>query len=230
MRFIKWGFTLLALLTAATWASSYQVEPRQLPPDEYHRIGTTADDGRRFADIPYPCEVEIPPPQGSLIGVMVGAMMPGDAVQGKYDGETRTIRIESDSLRSIASLPAALPDVTRWPLIRTIRHEYGHAFLEDYMASNSQELDDSSARALAYADVRGEERALLPDSIQPVVEEYLGLPDGEYGNPYFTSTFYEYVAESYARFLSGHYVPTETQAFLESFATDPSSGQRSASE
>jgi hypothetical protein len=131
-------------------------------------------------------------------------------VQGKYDVKTGTIRI----CGKMAVLQAGLAEKLQPTFRGTLRHEYGHALLADWM--KAKHLKPTKEPFVLYR----QPGVLLhpkdnPKELRPVVAEYNVAPRTIYGLPHFTSSFDEYIAQSYARFVSGQDVPKHTAAFLE---------------
>lgn len=139
--------------------------------------------------------------------VMSGEVVGG--VQGEYDTETGEIRILGDEVR----IEAAFPEPLRANLYHTVRHEYGHAAMFQWL--DEQGIDPADAAAIGLSALDG---TPVPDrwpaEIVAVVQETATLESDVYGHPYLTSNLAEYLAESYARVLEGDHVPPRTRRFV----------------
>ena len=142
----------------------------------------------------------LPPPLGS------GGT---SEIQGLYDPNDDHIEITGGLARISAAMPV---DPLRVLFYRDLRHEYGHAFLHDWMKARGF-LD--SAWAATALDAKHINPANLPPELRATAAEYRVLDPAVYGAQYFTSAFGEYMAESYARLLSGLEVPPQTEKFLK---------------
>jgi hypothetical protein len=69
---------------------------------------------------------------------------------------------------------------------------------------------------LAYSDPDAKlEPTAYPEDLELVIAEYNAAPATLYGPRYFTATFDEYMAQSYARYVAGDRIPKYTKAFIE---------------
>ena len=131
-------------------------------------------------------------------------------VQGLYDPLSEEIHITGVLVRIQASF--AKPWIQ--PLFRqTLRHEYGHAFLYDWTKDHGWIGTALGEFGRTQGSIDPSE---FPSALRGVVIEYQRVDSEVYGSSYFTSSFNEYVAESYARYLDGEDVPPHVRRLLDS--------------
>jgi hypothetical protein len=129
-------------------------------------------------------------------------------MQGYYDPSDGSIRITG----GLARLSAAMPnDNLRGFFGRALRHEYGHAFLDDWLKTKK---GGEKAWAISTQGAQQIDPASLPDELRGPLSEYSAMSTSAYGQPYFMSSFGEFMAESYSRLLFGLEVPPKTEQFL----------------
>ena len=217
-------FVMLALVGAlllmgTTWLDSVRASTTTPTPNGLHAFATTAPGGA-FSPYPKRHVVEMEPVGGRVwdLGLTYArkAVMGGGFVEegGEYRMPSGVIRIVSEQVRFEASLPAGLrPDFDR-----TVRHEYGHAFLCDLLADKVG-LKTKRGQQLMLETIKDSPNPDLrwPSGLGAVVREYRHVSRNVYMEPYYTSDFGEYLAESFARFGSGQSVPPETRKFLAKF-------------
>jgi hypothetical protein len=133
---------------------------------------------------------------------------------GNFDPATGRITILSEDARFEAGLPSPLQPHFR----HVLRHEYGHALLFDWLqATVGPERSRAFFEATGVGGVPRQDA--YPVALQPVIREFQALRRGTvYGDTYFTTTFDEYVAESYARYLDGDKVPPAARGFLQALS------------
>jgi hypothetical protein len=131
------------------------------------------------------------------------------SVVGTFDPRTGHIEIVGRPER----FEARLPGKYKPNFYRTLRHEYGHAAFFQWAHANG--IYPSSPRFVPLGDEAAEPNPKdYPPKLQRVVREWSEQPEKLYGHPYLTSTFIEYIAESYAQLLDGNKVPPSTRRFL----------------
>jgi len=204
------------LFVGTQWLDQVRASTVTPTPSGLHAFATTAPDGV-FSPYPRSHPVEMKPLGDRALELAVSYFKKGfygeSALEeaGEYSMPSGVIRIVSEQVRFEASLPAGLrPDFDR-----TIRHEYGHAFLFDllgdkvgFKSKRGVELFLETAKSSPSLDVA------WPGGLRPVVREYRHIARNVYQAPYYTSSFAEYLAESYARYGAGQSVPPETRKFL----------------
>jgi hypothetical protein len=210
-----------ALAGAVFWAATNRPVPAAMTQEDYHRIATQSEHGV-FTGYPLQREVVITPVDKSYLELAVAyvrqAISPMPHVAGLYDDQTRTVSVTSE----LVCATAGLPDRLQAPFVRTLRHEYGHAFAEDILKIECAVRTDASGETfMAYTEAayHRDDAEVLPHvtpDLELVVRDWQESPPNIYGNAHLTSTFSEYLAESYARFLSGKPVPDATRRFLQS--------------
>jgi hypothetical protein len=178
-----------------------------------HTLATTTPEGT-FAVYPKVHQVVCPDCPQSTWQVLIDATKKGAGPQGagNYDPKTGKIRIVAEEVRWEASLPEGM----RPNFDHLLRHEYGHAFLDDWVKGAAPK--DASGKQLAYLPYTEgtNDTGSYPKAMRPVLDEYRRVKPDVYGLTYYTSEFGEYMAESYARFCEGQYVSKATAAFLRS--------------
>jgi len=215
---MRWGLritVLAAVVAAVSYVSGQRVDPASVPQETWHQIATNSEQGL-VHPLPRAHDVVVKAPEQTAVGVLVRYLPPpvgsgGTAeMQGRYNPETGKIEVTGDlaRLQACYKVPAL-----RGILYRTLRHEYGHAFLSDWVSRGTK----GKQVALPYAEGGQADPEQLPKALVPVYEEYKKLPDTFYGQAYVLSSFDEYMAESYARFVSGQDIPKETLAFFEGY-------------
>jgi len=218
-RVISWAGATVVLLTAGAWFQLSRTDPEEVSQAEYRRLATTFEGGA-FTTVPGTRTVVVLPEGDALMGVIRDRMTApfgtgGRAeAQGAYDSRTGEIRISGDRARLEATFPEWLQPV----FVGTLRHAYGHAFIEDYFATHGFTLEGEAF--LAYTETGFQpDASAYPDDIRPVMEEFDALPVDVYDEPQYAATFAEYMAESYRRFIEGEPVPPKTEVFLKAQAT-----------
>ncbi len=202
------GFPVYVLLN--------RVDPASLSNAQYHEMATRSSSGWSFHEIPRVKRISIEPPRTDVLRTigdyLQRASRSEGATEAYYDPDANTIFIVGEQ----ACLEATMPRWLRPTFLHTLRHEYGHAMLADWL--NAHETPgDPSGTLLAAVQVRRPRAASLPARLRPVLTEYLRGPGETYDEFYMTS-FDQYMAESYAGFLDGQYVPPRTARFLREVA------------
>lgn len=221
MRRARTIIVLAALAGAVYWAATNRPVPVAMTQEDYHRLATQSEYGV-FTGYPLQREVVMTTVEKSYLELAVAyvkqAVSPAPHVAGLYDDQTRTVCVKSE----LVCATAGLPDRLQAPFVRTLRHEYGHAFAEDILKIECAVRTDASGETfMAYTEAacRRDDADVLahvtPD-LEPVVRDWQESPSSIYGNAHLTATFSEYLAESYARFLSGKPIPDATRRFLQS--------------
>ena len=191
---------------------------------QLYRMATESPHGR-FTKVPRQHKVVVAPEDANALQLALRYYQRSQGGRiaeraGDFDEGRGVITILSEEARYEANLPPWL----RPNFDHTVRHEYGHAFLDDLLKGMPSTPPPSEApkttpvTRLAFlpygADSDSKPDPTLPAILQPVVHEFHHAPRDIYGSPYYTSTFGEFIAESYARFCEGRYVPRVTAAFL----------------
>ena len=146
----------------------------------------------------------LPPPLGS------GGK---SEMQGYYDPKDGRIQITG----GLARLSAAMPnEKLRSFYLRALRHEYGHAFLHDWLKTKK---GGDKAWAASLAGPQQLDEKSFPEELRGPIAEYRAMSTSAYGQQYFMSSFGEFIAESYARLLFGLEVPPKTEQFLMASAS-----------
>jgi hypothetical protein len=99
----------------------------------------------------------------------------------------------------------------------TLAHEYGHALLQDLIVQHTGEGSQSLAVFQRLAETgRTTDPSAVPEWLRNVFDEYRRLPADPYGDTYYSTSFNEYFAESFAWTADrdGMNVAPETLAFL----------------
>ena len=209
----------LVLVGGLSWLWTNRVEPQELSQDYLHSLGTRSEHAA-MRPLPRKREVIIEPVEDADWVSMVGAYLPPPfgsggqpSVQGMYDPINRRIMITGTISRLQSTLPSGLLQGT---FRRTLRHEYGHAFIRDWLAQEG--LDGPPFPELRAPASRVNPQD-FPERLRPVVREYKrAVEDNVYGSAYFTSSLDEYLAESYARYLEGMEVPPRTRQLFDEAA------------
>ncbi|MBI5231405.1 MAG: hypothetical protein HY876_04475 [Coriobacteriales bacterium] len=217
-----WALVLgsLAALTALSFTLlNMRVDPRGLSQEQLYRLGASCRLHTMRAQIPDKRPVIIRRPDNPVLVILMQVFLPpplgfaGTEVrQAEYDPVTGRITILGQFERLQASLPVPWLQPS---FRRALRHEYGHAFLDDWLRKEGISWRNGRYEAITTPGARLDPRD-FPEELRPVIEEYRGLPRLLYGSPEFTSTFAEYVAESYARYADNERVPPRMEAFLDS--------------
>ena len=112
---------------------------------------------------------------------------------------------------------------------QVLRHEYGHAFLYDYMVEADKGevtiLKDikGSIAFITFSDCKQDGIVLsflYDETIEELIQEYRIQNSEVYCNLHYTSNFHEYFAESYRRYLNGQDIPEKMFEFMESFSEE----------
>lgn len=232
-RFLRFGPSPLAMVllamvmsvvAAGAWVDANRIDPASVPRAEYRRLGATSQ-AMSFRGMPEEREVVVLVPSAGSLRVLASYLPAplgkGGTQQemGRYDPKNETIHI----LDEAAALQASLPDRVRpWLdglFLRVLRHEYGHAFMEDWM--RGRQASEEARRACRECPRAGPQPGALPPELAPLAEEWMASEPSLYGNPYLTSTFEEYLAESFARMVAGAEVPAATEAFFRRWSGGP---------
>lgn len=207
----------VGLLIAAAWYTlGNRVDPARVPQSTWYTLATSASTGS-LAPLPAEHDVVVQPLAESPIEVLVRYLPKplgrgnGPELQGEFDPGTGKIMITGPLARLQATLPF------RWmqPLfIRTLRHEYGHAFLADWLEAHK--IRASKDPYLPYTPSgKKADLGTVPADLRPLVTEYRAQPKKLYDQTYLMSSFDEYFAESYQRYVAGDTVPPKMRAFLD---------------
>lgn len=203
---------VLAALSAAIGLHLRRSDPSAIPQSRLHEWGTQGNATRMTRVRLHPVEFANSPRSVRDLPSYVGRLLSSAATvpaSGLYDPSNGRIVIAGPQELVEASLPVAI----RPTLLHTLRHEYGHAAFWDWM--EDQELLGGEMPVEQLGLPRGEQRtSAFPPSLRGPIEEWQDSPPSLYRIPYATSTFHEYIAESYARLLVGASVPPQTRAFL----------------
>jgi hypothetical protein len=210
---------LLALVAVAVYGAALLIERHRIDPtelsDEYlHERATST----RHADFSEwidkrPVFVEGEDCGGvQLLFECVGRILvrqPFGGAQAYYDPEADEIRIVGDQ----TVYEGTLPEPLRGNFYHVLRHEYGHAAFFDWL--EEKEVDDHQALTILLSEPDAPPQdEMLPADLEPVIAEWTELDATVYIDPYFMSNFAEYIAESYARVVSGQSVPPRTEEFI----------------
>lgn len=203
-----------AAVVGLVWLQNHRVDPRTIGQDQLHRIATTGKGGSLDGVKPHPVTVsKSEVGAGQLVSVYVARLIarnPDTAVQGRFDSRTGKITILGNESCFDASLPGRVHPL----FYHSLRHEYGHAAMADWLKSNR--LNEVAQAQVAMAErTKAATPKGCPRSLVPVVCEWKSQKPTVYGPRYFTETFTEYLAESYARYLEGRKVPPQTAKFLQ---------------
>lgn len=122
---------------------------------------------------------------------------------------------EEDSIHIV--VPAGSRSI-RLTYLETLRHEYGHAFMQDWLLreAGSDYDADRLHRVLYRVSPDGSPLSVesLPEGLKPAAAEYLDEP-GHYGD-YPATHFSEFMAEAFAYYVSGEDMPPAALAFFRS--------------
>lgn len=199
---------ITALVVASLWVLHNLQDPASMSQEGWHYLGTGMS-GAMMHPYPKVHKVVVQPLEKSTAEVLLGYIAGGTTVEGEYDPNTGTIRIVGDLSRLQAGLPGPLQPTFR----HTLRHEYGHAFLEDYCRAKG--MDPMSPSFLACAQPGSHlDPKDFPRKLRPVLAAYRSASSDIYGMDYFTSTFEEFFAESYARYVAGDSIPGGVRSFF----------------
>lgn len=220
MRRFFWVSVILVIVVGGTYVWANRVDPSAVPPEQYHRMATEFR-GRAFGDLPGIKKVEVKSLEGGPLRYIKYyasvAINRTSEAQAYYDSKRDTIFVVGEE----ACIEATLPEWLRPTFTHTLRHEYGHALLDDWLEGCGPASDDAGAEYFAYTDASGIDPSACPKGLKAVAEEYRALPEDTYGQPYYMQTFDEYMAESFARFIEGKHVPVATREFLSGFSGAP---------
>jgi hypothetical protein len=192
-----------------------RIDTAKLDQAALYKIATTSPEGR-FAKYPKLHPVSCPACPESGLQILASAVTKGRVAAaqgaGNYDSNTGKIKMVADEIRWEASLPKGF----RPNFEHALRHEYGHALLDDWLKGAAQA--SAGGRQLAYLPYTEgtNDTGSYPKVLRPVLTEYHTVKPDIYGAVYYSSTFGEYMAESYARFCEGKSVPQGIAGFLRS--------------
>ncbi len=212
---------MIAVFILAAGAAVVIVESMRskAPPSQVrmYELASTSPQGR-FRTLPKAHTVRVTHVDKTALDLLVGYIVKRGAPvvaekAGNFDSKTGVIRILSEELRWEASLPEGM----RPNFDHTLRHEYGHAFLNDFLkaAAGGDQRLAATLSVMPYQTASAK-AADWPGALVPLLEEYRKTPKTVFGSAYYTSTFGEYFAESYARFCEGKEVPAATRKFFVS--------------
>ena len=109
-----------------------------------------------------------------------------------------------------------------------LRHEYGHAFLQDYLILNLGDYENFIANTIGYYFLDNNLTLvtqnstdnflfMYPKEIKNLINIYKNSPKEIYGyNFHYTENFHEFFAESYKRYLLNESIPDEFELFFNS--------------
>lgn len=201
---------------SSVWAN--RTDPATISQDVWYEMGTNSLAGS-MRGLPKKHEVVVEGVDESWVKLLASYLPPPiglggkSEIQGRYEPETGVIRITGRLARAQAGLPSQAQGLFR----HALRHEYGHAFADDWRKAKKVKLEPF----LGYTESgRKTEPKGLPKEMAPVVKEYMNAPANLYGPAYLTQSFDEYLAESYARFMDGIPIPPETEKFFKKLAQD----------
>jgi len=205
-------------LLSGSWLDQVRASTATPSAKGLHAFATTTPSGR-FAPYPRVHKVVCVPPEGRTFAIVVDYVKSGlnglatATRSGAFRLPSGVIHIDSDVARYESTLPAGMrPDFDH-----ALRHEYGHAFLYDFLAAKVGYRSNAGMAVYNATATDSPSRSLSwPAGLRAVVAEYLTLSKTVYSNPYYTSSLSEYVAESYARYAMGDSIPPATKAFLSS--------------
>jgi hypothetical protein len=216
-RGLRWIMRLIpvaAVIAAVAWLWMFRVDVTSIPQQALHDEATVST---RVALTKHPAMHKVviePLPADRVLSVLASYLPPPlgsggkTEMQGYYDPSDGSIRITG----GLARLSAAMPnDTLRSFFDRALRHEYGHAFLDDWLKTKKggDKVWAASAKGPQQIDP-----ASVPAELQGPLSEYTAMSTSAYGQQYFMSSFGEFMAESYARLLFGQEVPPKTEQFL----------------
>jgi len=215
---VRWTVRLVPLALVVVgfgWLWTARTDVRAIPQSVLHDEATVSK-AATMAVLPKMHKVVIEPVSDDrVVGVLASYLPPPlgaggkSEIQGFYDPKDGHIEITGGLARLSAAMPVA---PLRTLFYRDLRHEYGHAFLHDWTSARSGR---DSVRAVSTQGSNKIDPESLPVELRAVAAEYRVVSPTIYGQQYFTSTFGEFVAESYARLLSGQEVPPATEKFLK---------------
>lgn len=216
---------LLAVVGIAAWAAINKPAESRMTQRGYYELATRSAYGV-FSTYPQPRRVVADPVNKTYLELAFTyakrAMTNNAEAGGDYDCRTRTVNILSEFVRA----QAGLPDPFRPQFLHALRHEYGHAFVQDELTLKFPGTVEHPAFAEANKPRESsEELGIVAPELEPVVRDWIGSPKTLYGLEHNTGTFNEYLAESYARFMEGDVVPAATRRFLQSQASTASRAQ-----
>jgi len=213
------ALTGAVLFAGTTWLDQVRASTTMPTSSGLHAFATTTPSGV-FSPYPKNHRVQLEPVGDRAFEFGLAYIKRGFSGEGLVEkaGEYRlpagVINIVSEQVRFEASLPSGM----RPNFDRTIRHEYGHAFLYDLLADK---VGLSTRKGIALQREANKASPSLsvawPAGLRPVVQEYRKVARNIYQGTYYTASFSEYLAESYARYCAGQNVPPQTRTFLKSF-------------
>jgi hypothetical protein len=220
VRFVRNHWLSLGQLTVAVVLAvalqhifTTRADPAAVPQKTWYSValgeaGAKCDLPKQHTVVFEPCETG---PWGVLLSYLPPPVGQGgrQEQQGRYDLKSGKILVCGDMAVLQAGLPTALQPTFR----SALRHEYGHAFFSDWMKTKGYRWTEERFAWLRMPGVAADPKK-SPKSLRGVVADYLSVTPTVYGLPHFTSTFDEYIAQSYARYVSGKEVPRRTQKFL----------------
>ncbi len=211
---------LVAVATALLWAATNRPPPSRLTQQGYRELATTSQYGV-FGTYPKLRRVVVEPVKKTYVSLAIDyaqtsfshALVAG----GDYECRTRTVCILSEFVRA----EAGLPDRLRPQFVHALRHEYGHALVEDLLKIKFAGRRVGNELYPAFDEANkprqtSQELTVISPVLKPVVKEWLNAPPTLYGLEHNTETLNEFVAESYARFMEGKSIPDATRRFLQS--------------
>jgi hypothetical protein len=205
---------VLFFVAGVGWLWANRVDVQAIPQKVIYHDATVSDKAAmRVCPEQHKVIIE-PVDENRLVGVLASALPPPlgrggqNEMQGFYDPNDGHIQITGGLPRLSAAMPVA---ALRGLYYRALRHEYGHAFLHDWMKEKraGDRAWDATLQDAEHIDPKS-----MPRALRESVTEYRAMDSASYGVPYFTSSYGEFMAESYARVLSGWEVPPKTEKFL----------------
>lgn len=209
---VVWLVIGVVVVGGLTLLETRRADNRKLSAAMLHQIATKTPEGT-FGTYPKVHKVVCANCDKSGVQILADTIKTGGVVSqgaGRYDSNTGKITMVADEIRWEASLPAGM----RPNFEHALRHEYGHAFLDDWLKAVGGGADSGKKLAFLPYTEGGAAVGNYPKNLRPVFREFRGINPNIYGVAYYTSTFGEFMAESYARFCEGKDVPPATTAFL----------------
>lgn len=215
-------FVALAAIGIVAWAGLNKPPEAKFTQRDYYQLATRSQYGI-FSQYPKLRQVQAAQVDQTYLALAINYVKQATshkAVEaGKYDTKTRTVSILSEFVRAEAGLPTQLQP----QFIHILRHEYGHALVEDLLKVKYPGEARGGEKYAAFDAVNEPKESsnvlgAVPPALKPVVKDWMKAPDDIYGMDHNTETFNEYLAESYARFMDGQSIPAETRHFLQSLS------------